>query len=95
MNRHGDRTDDVQHVEKGYECCQVGVLGQVIKHNVLDQVTVGEVGERPNYNAKREDDKMRNDGLFEHSARLILLGVDVENSNVALEDAHHFAHKER
>ena len=95
LNRHGDRPDDVKHVQEGDKSGELRVLWQVIQNNVLNQTAVGDVGEDAHQGAQSQDDDVGDDRLAEHSPWLVLLGVDVENANVALKYGEDFAHKGR
>ena len=49
------------------------MLRQVVEYDILDQVPVGQIGEAAHEKAHGSHDYVRNNRLFEHASRLILL----------------------
>ena len=93
LNGHRDGADDVEHVENGDHSAEVRMLRQVVEYDILDQVPVGQIGEAAHEKAHGSHDYVRNNRLFEHASRLILLRIDVKDAHVAFENAEHLTHE--
>ena len=71
------------------------MLWQVVEDDVLDQIPVCQVREAAHQDAHGAYNYVRDNRLLEHTSRLFLLGIDVKNAYVALENAEHLTHEHR
>lgn len=95
LDCHGNRSNDVKHVEDSDKRTKIGVLWQVVQNYILDQVAISKVRECAHKCAKTYHDYMGDHRLAHHSSRFVLLRVDVQDTDVSFEDREHFAHERR
>ena len=71
------------------------MVGHVVKDNVLNRVSIGEIGDRAQGNNHQANSDMGPDGVQEQLSWLAVLRVDVQDSGVSLENCENFSKEER